>query len=720
MSQEEPGQASFGIFSTPRDNKGSSEQSKSEKPPTLEYWLPQNHQSPAWDHFRLYGVRNDKENSKQVCQICSRSFAHHSGTGNMIKHLEKFHRIFIKSLPATRNPVPAAPVDTPCPALKMLRENEQKRMNKELITDAEIDRAIAIHIAVDKRPFLEVSKPGFQNMLKLLKPDYNPPSPSTMKNICQQLYGEVKENHIKKGLASIRNIHITTDEWKSPTGSDYLGVTAHGLDDSWEVKKFVLALLPMEEASTADYLSERLEQVFQEYGIQNPVITTDQGPNMKKAIKNLGAINIPCCAHRMNLVVQQGLDTKPLAPLLAKVKVLVQMFRRRANLKRTLRDQCAQLSGKTEKDTSGKIKKDTIGDKRGLLTTTQNRWNSTYLCLQRLWDIREAVVMVASRPSNKDISSNMPSEEEWGIIEEVCKILKPFHGLTESLSASNSVTSTSAEVVMRSGVWERLVSKKNDHASVAAMKKAMREKLEDSDKNISDDASTVLRLCTFLNPDVKQMFQGQEGKRKGKGSFGPGYFQTEDLPQLLVKIGEKMGLFDRQDPDKETAEPPSKRRKANEDAYDERVQLFGSLYLESSPLQEFSKEKLAEREVALYLHFSQDLELQPAAWWAKHAPHFPILQKLANCLLGVPATSVPSEQLFSQVNLIITDKRHSLNHDTAQVLAVLQSSSEYLIPGLNSPQLVNCGAKVDLKSTSNSPSAEMQVLSSESEDEKEI
>ncbi|CAG8812499.1 3982_t:CDS:2, partial [Racocetra fulgida] len=42
-------------------------------------------------------------------------------------------------------------------------------------------------------------------------------------------------------------------------------------------------------------------------------------------------------------------------------------------------------------------------------------------------------------------------------------------------------------------------------------------------------------------------------------------------------------------------------------------------------------------------------------------PDYPILAKLAHKYLSIPATSIPSERLFSSVGLTITEKRTSLN-----------------------------------------------------------
>ena len=59
-------------------------------------------------------------------------------------------------------------------------------------------------------------------------------------------------------------------------------------------------------------------------------------------------------------------------------------------------------------------------------------------------------------------------------------------------------------------------------------------------------------------------------------------------------------------------------------------------------------------------HFPNPLE-----WWSQHENKFPILAELAREYLACPATSAPSERLFSISGLTIANDRASLLPDTA-------------------------------------------------------
>jgi hypothetical protein len=51
----------------------------------------------------------------------------------------------------------------------------------------------------------------------------------------------------------------------------------------------------------------------------------------------------------------------------------------------------------------------------------------------------------------------------------------------------------------------------------------------------------------------------------------------------------------------------------------------------------------------------------PLQWWKKKQDQFPILAKLARVYLAVPATSAPSERVFSKANHIISKTRCRLD-----------------------------------------------------------
>ena len=92
---------------------------------------------------------------------------------------------------------------------------------------------------------------------------------------------------------------------------------------------------------------------------------------------------------------------------------------------------------------------------------------------------------------------------------------------------------------------------------------------------------------------------------------------------------------------------------------------------------------MAESELRIYRrerilkHTASD-PANPLIWWKNHDTQYPVLSKLAKQFLGVPATSAPSERIFSAAGNTITKKRNRLKPDISSVLVFLQQSWNYM------------------------------------------
>ncbi|EXX78390.1 hypothetical protein RirG_015410 [Rhizophagus irregularis DAOM 197198w] len=65
--------------------------------------------------------------------------------------------------------------------------------------------------------------------------------------------------------------------------------------------------------------------------------------------------------------------------------------------------------------------------------------------------------------------------------------------------------------------------------------------------------------------------------------------------------------------------------------------------------------------------------INPCEWWRNHKLHYPLLSKIARDYIGIPSTSVPSEQAFSKSGELINKRRNRLGDSAIEACMCLNS-----------------------------------------------
>jgi hypothetical protein len=166
-------------------------------------------------------------------------------------------------------------------------------------------------------------------------------------------------------------------------------------------------------------------------------------------------------------------------------------------------------------------------------------------------------------------------------------------------------------------------------------------------------------VATFLDPRFKHFnwsITPEENRIKAK-----------NLTKLLYKdLKEKLTI-----PDTEESQETLIPNTNYEDDIDDN--FFSGL--ESISLSDKSEENDELTYYALLDPIS--LNSNPLEWWSKNRIMFPTLAQLARKYLSIPATSVPSERLFSDAGNHISAKRTRLSPDLVNKLLFLKRNSEY-------------------------------------------
>ncbi len=129
------------------------------------------------------------------------------------------------------------------------------------------------------------------------------------------------------------SVCLTTDMWTARNRQGFLGVTCSFLDKNFNIHLIILTVEYVRYPHTSQHIADTLLTILNEWDLKEKVhtIVTDNGANIKKAIKDMSLIskNIiwqPCTAHTLQLIVGKGLNSVKL--LVLRAKRLIDFFLR--------------------------------------------------------------------------------------------------------------------------------------------------------------------------------------------------------------------------------------------------------------------------------------------------------------------------------------------------------------------------------------------------------
>lgn len=114
------------------------------------------------------------------------------------------------------------------------------------------------------------------------------------------------------------------------TGVSLLSLTGHVINENFERKRIVLCASELTSRHTGETIAQMLVDSLKKWDIENSkvvLILRDAGANMKRATTLGGYQSADCAAHKLNLVVQQGLlSQRSVNDVVAKCKKIASHF----------------------------------------------------------------------------------------------------------------------------------------------------------------------------------------------------------------------------------------------------------------------------------------------------------------------------------------------------------------------------------------------------------
>lgn len=272
---------------------------------------------------------------------------------------------------------PAAPKKSASNTMQQSLPQMFDKLTKWTLADPrtkKLDKLVMEMLATDIQPYNMVEGVGFKRLVAALEPRYPMKTEKFFRTkmldeVHGQLVGRIKE------LLSVENagedIAFKSDCW-SGTIEALMSLTAHYVNTEWERVQVVLNVKAMTGSHTATYISDLFLEMLKEWAIDPKrvlLVLRDNSANVVKAMKVMEMPGLSCCAHTLQLVVQDALASqRVVGDVLARLKRCATHFNHSICAKQKLQA----------------IQKQIGAHDHAILQATPTRWNSTLHMLKRM------------------------------------------------------------------------------------------------------------------------------------------------------------------------------------------------------------------------------------------------------------------------------------------------------------------------------------------------
>ncbi|KAK2659986.1 hypothetical protein Ddye_006519 [Dipteronia dyeriana] len=362
--------------------------------------------------------------------------------------------------------------------------------------------------------------------------------------------------------------------------------------------------------------------------------------NINKALLCDGEfLHIRCCAHIINLIVQDGL--KEIDGVVHKVRESVKYARASQTRKQKFLE-C--------------IKRVHLDSKRGLRQDVPTRWNSTYLMLDSAIYYRLAWTALELADSNY---KHCPSESEWENVEKLYKFLRHFYDTTNLFSGTKYPTSN----LYMPKVFITYLALMQNLASDDPFFKAMSNQMYTKFNKYWFDFSTILAIAIILDPRYKMEFVMFVYERL----YGA---ESKQLEEVKGKLFALFNEYVTSSTGRSTIRP-SPQSYPSTSSGRQRVDDLDLVLLDFDNNINGDIVDIQRTQLDLYLEerrLERSIDLNILDFWKGNEPRYPELAAMARDVLSVPISTVASESAFSMGGRVLDQFRSSLLPNVAEAL----------------------------------------------------
>jgi len=648
------------------------------------YTFKASESSWIWSHFD----KLDNNKMFAFCRLCQKEVYYSKcySTGMLIRHVKNHHKgVYSQHLKSVADAVPRVEVDS----------KRQGCLESSLIPCPKFETCLVNWMIATYQPLRCCEDPTFREMCLSL----NKKSPILSR---EKLRSLITEEYVmtRKQITSIlkgKHFAFTTDGWTSLANVGYVTCTAHFIDaTTWKLHSIVLGLYEKDGTSKADDIVNYCESQLTSFDLSYPravAVVTDTEATMISAGRLLVSRSLEqggktkwlgCIDHLLQLVTKKAFSDLPQSEgTLRACRNLVNFFNSSPQATKKLLSK--QVEGRAVKP----------------IQDVPTRWWSTYSMVDRLLRLK---LYLSLLENEGELQCNL-TDSQWLIVADLCALLKPFM-ITQKLLEGEAYVTISLVPYMVYKTRKALVEAINRPTSsqyIRSIAMAMlvvfnthfgqglagtiaTENLQPGERRRPKGINMLALMASFLDPRMKGGVGILEDDRNEIFS----HIRQHMIDIAHEEIAQQPQVHQAQEQAQvEVQQVPRQIRPLPLDDLD----IFDELnnnYLEEGQVRDNNNNDLAnvvpianavDAELTLYkqepsirLNNDDGTYTCPLTWWKFNERKYKLLSKLAARVLCIPATSAPSERVFSTAGLTIAKDRARLASDTANELIFLHDA----------------------------------------------
>nr|XP_055069962.1 E3 SUMO-protein ligase ZBED1-like [Misgurnus anguillicaudatus] len=582
--------------------------------------------SVVWSWFGF--TASDEEQTTPRCKLCLKAVVvAGSSTTNLFQHLKRRHAAEWEKccLLRKKNHSSGVSASTPFAKQTTLPQSFSNSLpyEKSGARWKAITEAITLYIAMDMLPVYSVEKRGFNNMLKVLDARYTVPSRKYFSDVAlPQLYNNTRQKIISE-LKGIDFYAATTDLWSSRTMQPYMCLTVHYVSESWDMRSVCLQTSYFPQDHTGQTIALELKDALNSWGLSEErltCMTTDSGSNVIRAMKDNNWPNLKCFGHRLHNAVVNGVKDERIDRAIGVCKKAVSAFSYSWKKRRDMAEVQAELGLPPHQ----------------LVTESLTRWGSRQKMIERFLEQERAIVRVLG--ADKKTRHLVPTWQDLEVLDAINKAVKPLQDFVDALSGESYVSVSYIKPVLHLFKTSLLQREEKDVDLTATIKRNIMCYLEQKYSDPENDE--LLDMASLMDP-----------------RFRTNYITPDKLDIIKKRAVTELSALCSEE------EGPAVQMCQEEQSPPPKKKTLAAFFKKAAPASlshQTVKEKV-EAELTTYLLGPEvDPDTDQLEWWKQHQPNFTRLSRLARKYLAIPATSAPSERVFSVGGGIVTCNRACL------------------------------------------------------------